>query len=179
MQNVEFKAELRDLALAKTLCRQIKAAWVATLVQQDTYFKLADGRLKKRECWIEGVAQPVEWIFYHRTDRAAARLSQFTIYSQAQAEARFGTTPLPVWVVVRKTRDVWMHTGVRIHLDQVEHLGTFFELEALISQRQDARACHEQVQLIRQALGPVLGEMLSHSYSDMIAASGEMSVKPA
>lgn len=174
MQNVEFKSELRDLPLARTLCRQIKAAWVVTVKQTDTYFKLADGRLKKREA--EG--QPTEWIFYHREDRAAARLSRFTIYSQSQAESRFGSTPPHVWVVVKKTRDVWMHSGVRIHLDQVEHLGTFLELEALISPRQPVAECYRQVQLLRAALSPVLGEMLSQSYSDMLAGEpGQMAIR--
>jgi adenylate cyclase class IV len=190
MHNVEFKAELRDPALARTLCRQIKAAWVVTMKQVDTYFRLADGRLKKREIWIDtgpGPApspegdprwepHPPEWIFYHRADQAKARLSAFAIYSQAQAEARFGTVPLPVWVTVRKVREVWMHTGVRIHLDHVEDLGHYLEMEALISQRQPLAACYQQIALLRQALGPVMGEVLSGSYSDLLASDPKLTI---
>lgn len=168
MENVEFKAELRDLALARTLCRQIKAAWVATLEQTDTYFRLAEGRLKRREA----AGQATEWILYHRPDRAAARVSRFRILSQAQAELRFGASVPSVWVVVKKTRSVWMHSGVRIHLDQVEELGTFLELEALITPRQPLPECYRQVQLLGQAFAPVLGEVLSQSYSDMLAGEG-------
>jgi adenylate cyclase class 2 len=169
MQNVEFKAELRDLPLARTLCRKVRAAMVETLQQTDTYYRLADGRLKKRET----AGHPTEYIFYHRDNAPRARISRFNIYSLEQARAHFGSLDQAPWVVVRKKREVWMHTGVRIHLDQVEHLGTFIEFEALVTPRQPVAQCHQQVHLLRQALGPVIGELLSHSYADMLATERE------
>ena len=36
-----------------------------------------------------------------------------------QAREHFGSTEYPVWVVVKKTREVYMHLGVRIHVDHV------------------------------------------------------------
>ena len=180
MQNIEFKSELRDVALARALLKRIQAVWVETLVQTDTYYRLADGRLKKRET----AGHPTEWIFYHRRDEARARVSRFAIYSEVQAAARFGQLDMPVWVTVKKTREVYLHLGVRVHLDCVEGLGLgapagaegygwFLELEALVTPRQTEERAQQAVALLKQALQPALGELLSQSYSDMMAAEVE------
>jgi predicted adenylyl cyclase CyaB len=165
MQNIEFKAELRDLDLARTLLKKIHATPIDTLEQTDTYYRLTDGRLKKRET----KGQPTEVIFYHRENAAKARVSRFTIYSESQARQHFGSEELPVWLKVVKVREVYMHSGVRIHLDRVEGLGTFIEFEALVTAQFPQEACYQAVALLKQALLPVMGEMLSHSYCDMIA----------
>ncbi|MEC9373926.1 MAG: class IV adenylate cyclase [Planctomycetota bacterium] len=166
MQNVEFKAELRDLEVARAVCRSIGALHVATLDQSDTYYRIGDGRLKRRT--TEG--EPTEWIFYNRDDLARARISNYRIYTEEEALAHFGTAPLPVWVVVRKRRELWMTGAVRIHLDSVEDLGDFLEFEALVSRRQNVARCHEQIKRLRTAFAPVLGEPISRSYSDLLAA---------
>ncbi|VAX40118.1 hypothetical protein MNBD_PLANCTO03-1518, partial [hydrothermal vent metagenome] len=50
MHNVEYKAELRDMAMAKATCRAVGASHIITLEQTDTYFRVPSGRLKRREC---------------------------------------------------------------------------------------------------------------------------------
>ena len=165
MQNIEFKAELRDPALARTLMRKIHATPIDTLEQTDTYYRLSDGRLKKRET----KGHPTEFIFYHRENAARARVSRFTIYSATQARQHFGEAEMPVWVQVIKKREVYMHSGVRIHLDEVEGLGSFIEFEALVTAQTPESTCYQAVELLKQALTPVMGEMLSHSYCDMVA----------
>lgn len=166
MTNVEFKAELRDPGLCRTLLARICATKVDTLSQTDTYFRLTNGRLKRRET----AGHPTEYIFYHRENQARPRLSQFTIYSESQARRHFGMGELPEWVRVVKAREVYMHGGVRIHLDAVEGLGHFIEFEALVSSRMTQAQAYAAVELLRTALLPVLGEMLSDSYADMVAA---------
>jgi predicted adenylyl cyclase CyaB len=165
MTNIEFKAELRDPELARTLLRKIHATPIDTLEQTDTYYRLSDGRLKKRET----KGHPTEFIFYHRENSPRARASRFVIYSERQARQHFGQTDFPEWVKVVKTREVYMHSGVRIHLDKVEGLGAFIEFEALVTPQTPERTCHQAVELLKQALTPVMGELLSHSYCDMIA----------
>ncbi|MCW5766131.1 MAG: class IV adenylate cyclase [Phycisphaeraceae bacterium] len=165
MQNVEFKAELRDLALARSICLHIKAVPIETLSQTDTYYRLADGRLKRRDA----AGHPSEYIFYHRDNSARPRLSTFTIYSETEARRQFGSLDLPVWVVVRKTREVFLHINTRIHLDRVEGLGDYLEFEAMVTPEHPVEACRSAVELLRRAFQPVLGEAVSASYSDLIA----------
>lgn len=170
MQNVEFKAELRDIALARTLCANLGATLAARLTQTDTYFRLADGRLKRRSA-IDADTGPLpdEYIFYSRENLAQPRLSQFTIYTPSEAHERFGRVdPGPEWVVVKKAREVWMHENVRIHLDTVDGLGAFLEFEAMVSKRHEIAACHEAVARLRALLTPALGEPISSSYSDLL-----------
>jgi adenylate cyclase, class 2 len=167
VQNVEIKVELRDPALARQILitPSVGATWIMQLRQTDTYYKVPAGRLKKRE----SPGEPTEYIFYDRSDKPTARLSHFKIYSEAQAAERFGSTPLPVWAVVTKTRDLYMLGNVRIHLDEVEGLGAFLELEALVSPQHGVAACHEVVADLRAKLAPVLGETIACGYSDLIA----------
>ncbi len=165
MQNVEFKAELRDLELGRTIARRLGGKHVGQLWQVDTYYRLADGRLKRRE--TEGA--PAEYILYERTNSARARLSKFTIYSENEAFAQFGAITMEPWVVVKKARDVYMLGGVRVHLDQVERLGTFLEFEALVSPAQNMGRCYRIVEQLRRDFAAVLGEPVPVSYSDLMA----------
>jgi predicted adenylyl cyclase CyaB len=164
MHNVDFKAELRDAELARNLLLSVKATHVETIDQVDTYFRLASGRLKKRQ----SPQQATEYIFYHRPDSLQPRISSFTIYSEQQALRQFGVLNWPVWVVVRKHREIFQHTHVRIHLDRVEQLGWFIEMQSLVTPQNNLAKCHQNIHLLRQALSPALGEMISSSYAEMI-----------
>ena len=169
MHNVEFKAELRDYDLAKTICKTIGATEAEILNQVDTYFKVPSGRLKKRE----QNGEPTEFIFYDRADKAEARLSHYVVYDEPTARQRFATDTLPVLVVVCKTRLLYLTGNIRIHLDRVEDLGKFLEIEAVVSRAHNVRDCHEKVHELRSKLKPALGEMLSVSYSDLLLADSE------
>ncbi|MCA9310532.1 MAG: class IV adenylate cyclase, partial [Phycisphaerales bacterium] len=133
MENLEYKAELRDPTLARLVIQQGRSLYVGTFDQVDTYFHVADGRLKRRQC--EG--EPVEWIHYHRPNELEPRISRFSIYSEEEARTRFGQSQLAVRAVVRKRRQLWLHRAVRIHMDEVEGLGRFIELEAMVTPTHD------------------------------------------
>lgn len=164
MHNIEYKAELREIDLARAACKAVGAKFVITLVQRDTYFRVPSGRLKRREC--EG--EPTEWIFYDRADKANPRLSSFTIYSSSEARSRFGTRPLPRLVVVNKRRDLWMVDNTRIHLDEVERVGRFLEFESLVSPGYPVAACHDRINGLREAFAHAMGEPISCSYADLV-----------
>jgi len=169
MQNVEFKAELRDPAIAAAICRDLGAELQGTIEQTDTYYRVASGRLKRREC----AGGPTEYIYYDRPDRTSPKLSSFTIYSEREARRRFGARPMPEWVVVRKRRELYLLGAVRIHLDEVEGLGSFLELEALVSPDQDVARCHKRVAELREAFRVVLGESIACGYADLLASDNE------
>jgi len=165
MNNVELKAELRDPALARLVAKAIGASYIATIDQVDTYYRIPSGKLKKREA----IGEPVEYIFYERPIKATAKLSQFVIYSEEEALERFGREPLPVWVVVRKKRELFMHGNVRVHFDTVEGLGNFLEFEALVSRDHDIAACTHMVQALREKFAPAIGELIDCGYADLLA----------
>ncbi|MBX3385166.1 MAG: CYTH domain-containing protein [Phycisphaeraceae bacterium] len=164
MQNIEYKAELRDTDLARALCGSFAAHPVSVLEQIDTYYRVPDAKLKRREC----VGYEPEWIFYSRPNRLQPKLSNFTIYSDAQARMRFGTQPLPVRCIIRKKRELYMTTsGVRIHLDEVEGIGAFIEFEALICPERNLGECHREIERLKRAFAPAMGEPISSGYADL------------
>jgi len=165
MRNVEFKAELRDPAIARATCRSLKATPILVFEQIDTYYRVPTGRLKMRE--TEG--EPAEWILYDRPNTVGFKTSEYTILTHEQAIERYGAAPLPVWVIVRKRRDLWMLGNIRIHLDEVYGLGWFLEFEAIVSRDHPEEACRLKLAELRAAFRPVLGEAIDRSYSDLLA----------
>lgn len=168
MQNLEFKAELMDISLARLGLRSLGARRTAMIEQADTYFRVPNGRLKRREASIDGTPEPAEFIFYERHDRPQPRISRFEIMGEDVAAERFGAGPLPVWLRVDKSRELWMYEQVRVHLDDVKDLGRFFEIEAIVTPKQNIARCHEIVNEIRTALSPALGEAVGVGYADLI-----------
>lgn len=166
MQNIEFKAELRNLEAARQQCHLLGAQCAGVFVQRDTYFRMADGRLKRRE--ID--RKMIQWVYYHRPDRISPRMSNYTILTDAQAKRRWGTRSLKPWLVVDKTREMWTFGELRINLDVVKGLGTFLEFEAVVSRRFTVKACHELIARLRESFAPLLGEPISVSYSDLMQA---------
>jgi adenylate cyclase class IV len=169
MQNVEYKAELRDLSLARSIARSAGARNAGELVQRDTYYKVANGRLKKRE--TQGL--PTEFILYERPNRTMAKISRYTIFSEKEAAERYGQTPLPEWLVVAKVRELYLLGNTRIHLDRVEKLGNFLEFECVVSPEHNVARCHETLASLKEMFGPALGEAIAVSYSDMLAVDAE------
>ena len=165
MQNIEFKAELRNLEAARRQCQLVGAERIGVLRQTDQYFRLLDGRLKRRTA----PGEPVEWIYYHRPDRVDAKLSEYLILTEDQARRRWGTQNLKEWVTVVKTRELWMMEGVRIHLDEVVNLGQFIEFEMLVSPEFEVDACYAALSELREMFLQLMGEPIAVSYCDLLA----------
>jgi adenylate cyclase class IV len=167
MRNVEWKGELLDPTGAERICEELGAQRIGVLEQRDTYFRVPAGRLKRREC----SGCPDEWIHYFRANDSSARNSDYSVYTPEEAAARFDLAALEPWVVVAKQRTLYVHGEVRVHLDQVENLGAFFELEALVNERQREAQAERALHDLLAALKPVLGDPVASSYSDLVAAS--------
>src|SRR5215210_4773111 len=128
-RNVELKARDRDPARSLARARALGAEDRGELRQRDTYFATPRGRLKLREQEPGGA----ELIAYERADTADARESRYRIAPVTDGPALrealaagLGTT-----VVVDKRRRRLLWECVRTHLDQVEGLGAFVELEGV------------------------------------------------
>ncbi len=173
MQNYEYKAELRDPQLARMICQKIKASPTVRLRQTDTYYNIARGRLKKRQSIAidraVGSPEPVEYIFYERPTTVSPKVSDFHLYSHAEVLERFGQSPLPQWLVVEKTREVFLWNSVRIHLDEVVDLGWYFEFEIIVSGNEPEGQVEKIAEELRATFAPALGEPIAGSYSDLLA----------
>jgi adenylate cyclase class 2 len=150
MRNHELKARCSDLAAAEAAAAGLGGWDAGTLIQRDTYFHVPHGRLKLREITPHGGPATAELIQYHRPDQVEARVSDYVIVPISDAEAMGAalTRALGVRAVVVKARRLYLWRHTRIHLDTVEELGAFIELETVLTDESDAEA---QAELARAA----------------------------
>ena len=174
MRNVELKA--RDPDPARTLERALAlgAEDKGEIRQRDTYFSGARGRLKLREQEAGGAPLWDELIEYSRMDTTEARTSTYTRVPVADAptlrdalDSAYGTL-----VTVTKRRRLLLWEGVRIHLDEVDGLGSFVEFEAVAEEGSDLSAEHEKVERLRAELEVKQGNLVARSYSDLLVGEG-------
>ena len=99
--------------------------------QQDFFYDVPTGRLKLRQ-FDDGT--PAELIFYQRDDRDGPKASYYSRSPVTNPEAMHAllATALTTRGIVTKERHVYLTGRTRIHLDRVDGLGDFVELEVLL-----------------------------------------------
>ena len=164
-RNIELKARCRDLDRAAVAAVSLGASRQGELIQIDTYFRVASGRLKLRE--IEGSG--AELIWYERPDHVAFRASDYFVVPVAHPQQMKAALARALGVrgEVRKRRQLLLWHNVRIHLDQVEELGSFIELEAVITDEAEATS-HERLATLTRALHIEDADRIAGSYSDLL-----------
>ena len=172
MRNIELKARDPHPDRTLELALALGAADHGVIAQRDIYFGRGDGRLKLRE------QEPgeAELIQYRRADAAGARESRYRRVPVADPaglrealDAALGTL-----VVVEKRRRLLMWEDVRIHLDDVEGLGRFLELEAVAPPESDLAPEHEKVERLIAALEIAGADPVAESYSDLALGTAEL-----
>ena len=130
-KNLEVKARIKDPRVCEGIIKSIGSSFVGILNQTDTYFHTRRGRLKLRE--ITDAA--AELIYYEREEETVHRLSQFDIVRCDNPSALKAILEESVGIrgVVKKKRKLFMYNVTRVHLDEVENLGHFLELETPVT----------------------------------------------
>lgn len=167
--NVEFKARCADLDAARTTLLRLGATGPDVDHQIDTYFHVPSGRLKLREGTVEHAL-----IHYERPDTAGPKRSDVTLCptpEDASALKAVLTAALGVAGVVDKRREIYWAENVKLHLDRVEGLGTFVEVEAIALQGQPEEVLREQCEGWLRALGVGEGDFVGTSYRDLVAGT--------
>src|SRR3954470_6095891 len=169
-RNVELKARDPDPERSLERCVALGAEDRGELRQRDTYFAARRGRLKLRE-QEPGAA---ELIAYERADEAQARESRYRIAPVREPEALREAldAALGTVVVVDKRRRLFLWQGVRIHLDRVEGLGAFVELEGVAAAGSDLAREADQVARLRAELDIGDAAIEAASYSDLLRGAG-------
>lgn len=169
MRNIEIKARTSDIESAEEAAVRVCGGGPAALLRQtDTYFNVPAGRLKLRE---SDRAAESELIYYERPDEPGPRSSVYLIVRVGDARDLLAVlkNALGVKVVVRKTRRLYLHGNTRIHLDEVDGLGTFIELECVMAEQGDRAEGEREVRELMRELGIVDVDLEKRSYSDILA----------
>lgn len=167
--NVELKARDGDPAGSAARCAALGAQDRGVLDQRDTYFLARHGRLKLRQ---QG-ERSGELIAYRRPDAFDATASTYVLVPVSAPdelaeglEAALGSV-----VVVSKRRRLFLWEGVRIHLDEVDGLGSFIELEAELERDADEdalAAARRKVARLREELAIADAALVSVGYADLL-----------
>ena len=166
LRNLELKARDADPQRSLEAALALGAEDRGVLEQRDTYFSRARGRLKLREQEPGGA----ELIAYERGDSAEPRRSDYRVVPVGDPRALGDAldAALGTLVVVAKRRRLLVWEEVRIHLDEVEGLGSHIELEAVAAPGSDLEPERRKLERLRGELGIDDGAFVGGSYSDLL-----------
>jgi predicted adenylyl cyclase CyaB len=165
-RNVEVKARIDSVEAMLPRARALADASPTPIAQDDSFFVCAHGRLKLRD-FGDGSG---ELIHYHRPDTEGPKLSDYVRVPTAEpATLRVALTrALGLLGRVRKTRLLLMIGATRVHLDKVEGLGDFIELEVVLRDGQDAAEGEAIARGLLERLGVAPSRWVRGAYLDLL-----------
>ena len=164
--NIEIKARTGNPDMIRQYLTENGAEFKGIDRQTDTYFKVDNGRLKLRQGNIEN-----NLIYYSRAETSGLKQSDVEMVSSGDAEGLKSvlTKALSVKTVVNKEREIYYISNVKFHIDKVDGLGSFVEIEASnrfedIPEEKLRQQCEQYMKEfeIREE------DLLNKSYSDMV-----------
>jgi predicted adenylyl cyclase CyaB len=164
--NIEIKFRVHDLDAVETKAASIADRGPELLVQEDIFFNVARGRLKLRK-FADGSA---ELIAYHRPDSDTIRESQWHAYPTQNPDALQHAISLTAGqsTIVKKRRTLYLIGKTRLHLDRVEDLGHFVELEVVLDENDSLEAGSAIANRLVESLGLDAAEKIAVSYADLL-----------
>ena len=175
-RNVEIKARIESIDSVLPRAATLADHGPIEIVQDDTFFICEKGRLKLR------VLSPNEGqlIFYQRADHRGPKESFYLISPTSSPDTLRQCLSLAYGQAgrVRKHRTLYLAGRTRIHLDRVEGLGDFLELEVVLHEGETMEAGQAVARDLMQQMGILPDQLIEGAYVDLLAAaSGSLSDK--
>jgi predicted adenylyl cyclase CyaB len=164
--NIEIKARTNDFATTRKLAEDLTDTPCQLLEQEDSFFNVPRGRLKLRII----NSSNAELIFYERPDGTGPRQSNYSIVEISDPHSLkvvLGAS-LGIRGIVKQRRWLYLAGQTRIHLDEVEGLGSFVELEFVMRSGQTPEEGTQEVNRVLQKLQIKEADLLSCAYVDML-----------
>jgi predicted adenylyl cyclase CyaB len=167
-RNIEIKARIESVESLLQRVAAIADQGPTGMIQDDTFFSCPNGRLKLRTFSdTEG-----QLIFYRRPDQAGPKESLYVISPTATPSSLREALTLACGQAgrVRKHRTVFMVGRTRVHLDKVERLGHFLELEVVLAEGEATEAGVEVARELLECLGISRLQLIAEAYVDLLAS---------
>jgi adenylate cyclase class IV len=165
-RNVEIKARIASIDSLAQKAAALADKGPIEIVQDDTFFACPNGRLKLR------AFSPAEGqlIFYVRPDQAGPKESFYILSPTATPDLLRETLSLAYGQAgrVRKHRTLYLAGRTRIHLDRVENLGDFLELEVVLSEGESAKSGEAAARDLMGKLGIPADQLIEGAYVDLL-----------
>lgn len=169
MKNLELKVQL-DPETFDSLKALLAPYYSETLSQTDTYFVTKHGRLKLRE----ENGKNAYFIHYQRPNLQEAKQSNYLFYPVDDVGlflSVFGDS-LEEEVKVKKQRALYFpKPHIRVHLDQVEGLGNFLEIEIILSNEAPLALAETEMEELQDWLQLLNLRKITHGYRELLQQS--------
>jgi predicted adenylyl cyclase CyaB len=163
--NIEIKARVHDFESLRKSAAQMSDTPCQTIPQEDTFFNCPSGRLKLRQLDPHNG----QLIYYQRQDVPGPKHSEYKIY---HTDDPFGlklilAEAFGIRGVVTKVRYLYLVGQTRIHLDDVQGLGKFMELEVVLTPGQTDAEGQSVAENLMKALGIGDTDLIDSAYMDL------------
>jgi len=165
-RNIEIKARIESVEAMAVKVAALADQGPIAIAQDDTFFVCERGRVKLR------TVSPTEGqlIFYQRANQAGPQESYFVISPTASPDSLREALSLAYGEAgrVRKHRTLYRVGRTRVHLDRVENLGDFLELEVVLSEGERREPGVEEAHNLMASLGIAVAQLLEGAYVDLL-----------
>ena len=165
-RNIEIKACIEDINKHIALAKAQTDQPMQVLHQEDVFFNCEIGRLKLRK-FPDASA---ELIFYKRAYQAGPKLCDYSIIKIADPESLQNTLKQAYGIkaIVKKQRRLFLTGRTRIHLDSVENLGDFIELEVVLGENDSISGGEKEAQDLMKKLEINKQNLIDQAYVDLL-----------
>jgi len=167
--NIEIKARINNTADIRAFLENNQAEFTGLDHQIDTYFNASIGRLKIREGDIEACI-----VQYNRPDNTGPKRCDYTIEKFTPGDPFLKrmklilSNSLGILAIVDKYREIYFIGNIKFHLDRVEGLGEYFEIEAIGDEKHSDHDLRSQCDYYLSRLGITDDQLVRESYSDLV-----------
>jgi predicted adenylyl cyclase CyaB len=166
-RNIEIKARIQNVEAITARVADLADEGPIEIVQDDTFFNCERGRLKLRAL----SSSEGELIFYQRPNQAGPKESFFIVSPTTSPDSLREALSLAYGEAgrVRKHRTLYFVGRTRVHLDRVENLGHFIELEVVLSEGELSESGVAEAHNLMASLGISSDQLIEGAYVDLIA----------
>jgi len=166
-KNIEIKARIDSVESLWPLVVKIADEGPIEIIQDDTFFPCPNGRLKLRAFSdLDG-----QLIFYRRPDSTGPKESFYVISPTGSPDTLRQTLALAYGEGGRvlKQRTLFMVGRTRLHLDKVEGLGDFLELEVVLGEGEPNETGVAIAHALLEKLSVSHHQLIEDAYVDLLA----------
>ena len=165
-RNVEIKARINNIETLTAKVATMADKGPIEIFQDDTFFACPNGRMKLRT-FSDNTG---ELIFYRRSNQSGPKESVYSIApitapdkTREVLSQGYGQTGR-----VRKHRTLFIIGRTRVHLDRVEGLGDFMELEVVLAEKEPTENGVLVANKLLGKLGISPDNLIEGAYADLL-----------
>lgn len=165
-RNIEIKAKVNLSIVEEKVKKLQNISNPEIIIQEDVFFFHNEGRLKLRK-FTNGNS---ELIFYKRSDDYGPKTSDYQIYKSSNTSEleSFLNNSFGMRGIVKKIRKLYLYKNTRIHLDKVDNLGEFLELEVMVIENYSLHECQKIADELISYLEITNEMLIDKAYIDLL-----------